>query len=102
MTNQTDFSHFKHFDPHTLLIAATRYFTGRMTISTVGFADELAKAWPDIPEKTRNIIQRDLQKEFEMDDLARENNDSYLPLGMDCDRAAWEKVRKAWLNMKQE
>ena len=53
----------RHFDPHMLLIAATRYFIGRMTIATCSFAqDELAKAWPHIPQKTRAIIRRELEE----------------------------------------
>lgn len=83
-----------------LLIAATRYFTGRMTIATCAFADELGKAWPEIPEETRNIIKRDLEDEFRRDDEARARGDQHKPLGMDCDRAGWEKVRAIWSNEK--
>jgi hypothetical protein len=87
-----------HFEPHMLIIAATRYFTGRMTIATCAFADELAKAWSEIPEETRNIIKRDLEDKFRRDDEARARGDQCKPLGMDCDRAAWEKVRAMWSN----
>ena len=93
---QDDFAHLRGFDPHTLLIAATRYFLGRMTISTCAHAEELAAAWPNIPESTRIFLRLDIEREFELDDKARARGDDYKPLGMDMDRAAWEKVRAAW------
>ena len=87
----------RHFDPHMLLIAATRYFIGRMTIATCHFAqDELAKAWPHIPQKTRAIIRRDLEEAFRDDDRDREQGASTRTMGWDCDRKAWEGVRAAW------
>lgn len=89
----------RYFDPHMLLIAATRYFIGRMTIATCSFAqDELAKAWHHIPQKTRAIIRRDLEEAFRDDDLEREQGVSRprRTLGWDCDRKAWESVRAAW------
>ena len=64
--------HLRDFDPHTPLIGATRYYTGRMTITACCFAEyELAKAWPRIPANTRSVIQRDLEEEFRRDDEAR-------------------------------
>jgi len=88
--------HLAHFEPHSLLIAAARYWIGRRTIAATCFAEELAKAWQDIPDKTRTIIRRDLENEFERDDRARDEGGTYHPLGDDCDRQAWEKVREAW------
>lgn len=84
------------FDAHSLIIAATRYYIGRMTIAACCFANELADAWPFLPVHARSIIRRDLSEAFERDDASRAANDSFKPLGMDCDREAWEKVRKAW------
>lgn len=89
-------SHLATFDAHTLLIAATRYYIGRMTITTASFAETLAVAWPDIPEHTRTIIQRDLEGAFEDDDRARRTGSAYFALGADCDRLGWERVRQAW------
>lgn len=81
------------FEADDLLIAATRYYLGRMTASTCYFAENLALAWNCIPENVQNILKRDIEAEFKLDDRAREENWSKKPLGMDCDRAAWEKVR---------
>ena len=89
--------HLTAFNPHCLLIFATRYCTGRTTIAAASFARELAEAWPTIPAHTRNIIKRDLEREFEDDDEARAQRETCRPLGSDCDRAAWELVRQAWL-----
>ena len=92
-----ELEHLTHFDLHTLLIGATRYYTGRMTITACCFAEyELAKAWPRIPANTRAIIARDLEEEFRRDDEARIEGTPYLPLGMDCDRRAWDAVRLAY------
>ena len=91
---------FSRFEPHCLLIAATRYYLGRMTISTCAFARDLAAAWPEIPEHTRSVLLRDIEDEFRRDDTARERGDEYKPLGMDCDRAAWQQVRNHWKNVE--
>lgn len=85
------------FDAHELLIFAARYCYGRKTIAAASFARELAEVWPTIPAHTRNIIRRDLTEAFNDDDEARAQGETYRPLGMDCDRAAWEEVRQAWL-----
>lgn len=86
----------RRFEAHSMLIAATRYYTGRRTIGACDWADRLASAWPEIPEGTRAVIRRDLETEFKDDDEARARGDQYKPLGDDCDRQAWEKVRQAW------
>lgn len=90
-------SHLQHFEAHTLLIAATRYFMGRRTIAAGHFAQhELAAHWDKIPEQTQRVIQRDLEEAFKSDDEARANGDSFRWLGDDCDRAAWDCVRQAY------
>ena len=90
------------FNHHGLLVAATRYFMGRMTIRTTCFARELATAWPELPEHTRITIQRELDEAFLRDDEARKRGDDYRPLGHDCDREAWEEVRRAYQASQRE
>ena len=86
------------FDAHGLIIGATRYYMGRMTIAACHFARyELPAAWPDMQTGTKAVIRRDLESAFESDDNARARGQNYRPLGMDCDRKAWEAVRAAWL-----
>ena len=84
------------FDEDSLLIASTRYHIGRATIATCCFAKCLADAWESIPELTRFLIKKDIEEAFERDDSARQLGFERNPLGMDCDCAAWEKVRKHW------
>ena len=85
------------FDVHSLIIGATRYYTGRMTIHAGMFAQyELARAWPLLLPNTKAVIRRDLEDDFRRDDEARARGEKYPPLGADCDRAAWEAVRRAW------
>ena len=92
--------------PSDLVFWSFRYFLGRMTIATVSFAEDLAKAWPFLDERVQQLIKRELEHEFELDDRARADKAekgeqsiykySSMPLGMDCDREAWQKVRDAY------
>lgn len=91
--------------PSDLVFWSFRYFLGRMTIATTSFASNLAKAWPFLDEHVQQLIKRELEYEFELDDRARADKaekreqsiyKSRLPLGMDCDREAWQKVRDAY------
>jgi hypothetical protein len=86
-----------HFDSHMILIAAFRYFLGRTTAVTGYFAQNLATAWPDIPEKTKEVIHLELEKAFAEDDKNRAEKSHYRRLGMDMDRETWQKVRDLWL-----
>ena len=83
-TNTTNPLNF--FDPHMLVIAATRYFIGRMTIATGSHCRELIMAWPHLPDQTKAIIQRDINEAF----------DSGRSMGMQIDRVNWERVRELW------
>lgn len=79
-----------------LLIPATRYYLGRQTIATCAHADELAAQWGQIDPMRQSILRRDIEEAFRDDDRDRARNSIVLALGADCDRLAWEKVRKAW------
>lgn len=79
-----------------MVIAAIRYCLGRMTYIVSDCADWIIENWNDWPESVRKIIQRDIDEAFVTDDEARNDRREYLPLGMDCDRQEWERVRKLW------
>lgn len=79
----------------TLWVGAFRYYLGRMTYAVGEFCWLLINQWPELPEMVRILIQRDLEEAFERDDKLRQNG-PYTPLGADCDRAEWEKVRSLW------
>ena len=79
-----------------MAVAAFRYCLGRMTYIVSDCADWLIEQWPNIAENARKVIQRDLEEAFKRDDEAREDGQDYKPLGHDCDRAQWEKVRRLW------
>ena len=88
---------FKDFGRDDLMaVAAFRYCCGRMTYIVSDCADWLVEQWPNITDNAKKVIQRDLESEFKQDDEAREEGRDYKPLGHDCDRAAWEKVRGLW------
>jgi len=81
---------------HLMVIAAVRYCIGRMSYIVSDCADWIIANWNDWPESTRNIIKRDREEAFKSDDEAREDDRAYFPLGMDCDRQQWERVRRIW------
>lgn len=79
-----------------MVIAAVRYCLGRMTYIVGDCADWLISIWPTLDEKTRAIVQRDIESEIKIDDENRAEGREHCRLGMDCDRAEWERVRKLW------
>lgn len=84
------------FDVEDLLVSATRYMLGRKSYAVALHCDALAEAWPQLSSWARQTIRRDVERAFRRDDWARAEGKERLPLGMDCDRASWEKVRRAW------
>ena len=81
---------------HLMVIAAVRYCVGRMSYIVSDCADWIIANWKDWPENTRAIIKRDIEESFVRDDESRIGCGEYHPLGMDCDRKEWERVRKLW------
>mgnify|MGYP001225345786 FL=1 len=85
-----------------IIFWAFRYFIGRQTIATCCFAEDLARAYPLLSDKIKNLIKRELEEEFRRDDKEREaaakenKKPRWLPLGADCDRESWEYVRRAY------
>ena len=85
--------------PDDLVFWSFRYFLGRMTIHTCCFAEDLARAWSHLDERVAGLIRKELDEAFRKDDELRSDEKCsrlYSPLGMDCDRAAWECVRRAY------
>lgn len=80
----------------TLWLGAFRYYCGRRSYAVSSFCDLLIAQWPALPERTRALIRRELEEDFECDARARADGLKYLPLGMDCDRAEWQRVRDLW------
>lgn len=84
----------------TLWLGAFRYYVGRMTYAVSDFCDLLIATWPTLPERTRSLIQRDLAEAFQRDDEMRTDERcgaAYYPLGSDCDRQQWLRVRALWV-----
>lgn len=81
-----------------MVVAAFRYCLGRRTYIVSDCVDWLLAHWEVFSDQTRSIIKRDLEEEFARDDAARAGGAGRLtyPLGMDCDRAQWERVRNLW------
>lgn len=80
-----------------MVTAAFRYCLGRQTYIVGACADWIVENWKRFPEGPRAVIQRDLEEEFKRDDQARAHGEDYKPLGWDCDRRDWERVRALWM-----
>ena len=84
----------------TLWLGAFRYYCGRMTYAVGDFCEILIAVWPELPDRTRVLIQRDLTEEFRHDDEQRaddvDGTRHYKRLGHDVDRKQWEKVQALW------
>lgn len=76
-----------------MVIAAFRYCLGRQTYIVSACVDWLMDIWRDVTENARGVIRRDLLEEFERDDKARLSGSDFRPLGDNCDRAEWVKLR---------
>lgn len=85
-------------DITTLWLGATRYYLGRMTYAVSDYCAMLRSQWHALPESTRTLILRDLDEAIQRDDKVRAESLGcrYLPLGMDCDRAQWVRLRE-WI-----
>lgn len=88
-------------DSRMIIVGAFRYYLGRMTISVSSFTDWLVHRWHNLDEGTRKIIAREIEEAFAADDAERAKakatggnlSSMGLPLGWDCDRASWARVR---------
>lgn len=90
----------EEFQMTILWVGAFRYHLGRMTYAVSDFCNLLIETWPTLPEHTRNLIRRDLEEEFKRDNEARTEGWPYRPLGDDCDRREWARVRALWVETK--
>lgn len=76
---------------------AVRYCLGRMTYAVDDCSRWLVSVWDRLDPEAQTCIRRDIDEQFARDDAARDNGNSRgLPLGMDIDRAAWQRVRNLW------
>lgn len=85
---------------HFAVVATFRYCLGRQTYIVQECVDWLMLHWPSIQKPVRTLIQRELERAFEQDDKVRAAGveGGYKPLGWDCDRQQWERVRALWAN----
>ena len=79
-----------------IVVWAVRYCLGRMTYVSGECATWLVRHWPQLSEETQQAIRRDVDQAFEADDKARGSDQPFKPLGWDCDRREWERVRALW------
>lgn len=83
-------------ETETLWLGAFRYYAGRRTYAVSDFCALLIAQWPTLPQKCRFLIERELSNWYVADNDARLYPGRPWPLGDDCDRAEWDKVRALW------
>lgn len=81
-----------------LWLGATRYYLGRMSASVDSFCTLLIQEWDTLPMSVRGLIRRDVEEAFARDDSQRyaATLSGPYPLGHDCDRDSWTRVRHLW------
>ena len=79
-----------------VIVWAVRYCLGGMTYVSGECRRWLERHWSQLSDETRKAIRVDVERAFAEDDLARAEGRNWKPLGWDCDRAEWERVRKLW------
>ena len=79
-----------------MALAAFRYCLGRMTYIVGDCERWIFANWEHFPPNVKKLIQREVEEEIKRDDEARAEGREHKPLGHDCDRAAWERVRTLW------
>lgn len=80
------------FDVSDLVMSSAAYYLGRRTANVSEFCDRLCRSWDCLPVAVQAFIRRIVDEAFERDSRAG----ATLPLGDDCDRAAWQRVRNCW------
>ena len=87
----------EHFDVEDLVMSATSYYLGRMTTLVETHCERLVKAWPTLSTGCQDYIRRVVETAFERDEAVKGGGElQYRPLGMECDRECWRKVRALW------
>lgn len=84
------------YETLTLWLGAFRYYLGRRTYAVESFCDILRRDFPTLPERARVLIIGELDDAFKKDDAARISG-TWKPLGDDCDREQWARVRALWI-----
>lgn len=75
-----------------LFLYSLRYAMGRTTAAPSDVADVIKAHWPNLCQRAKTFILRDLKQEIERDDRGRE--EGFKTLGDDCDRQTWDELLK--------
>lgn len=75
-----------------MAIAAVRYCMGRSSYIVGDCADWLKANWPELSDKAKQTITRDLRHALDQDDTDRITKQTHNHLGHDLDKAIWLDV----------
>ena len=87
------------FEDKLIIIGAFRYYLGLRSIAVSSFTEQLCRAWANLREDIKIIIERELEDAFARDDKALSEIQGepkelyYMILGDKCLRVCWEEVR---------
>lgn len=79
-----------------MALAGMRHCLGRSSYMVDICADWMLANWHHWRVELQALMRSDIDEFFAWDDQARANGDESKPLGLDRDRAAWERVRALW------
>lgn len=92
-----ELDHVSELPINYMIMSTIERCLGSKTIGAMFFVREVEASWDKLPAPVRDYIQRVVDESFAFDDEKRATGQmEWLPLGMDCDRAEWEKLRKRW------
>jgi hypothetical protein len=80
------------FDVQDLVMSSAAHYLGRRTANVSDFCDRLCRSWVCLPPPVQAFIRRIVDEAFERERHAR----TTLPLGDQCDRESWDRVRSCW------
>jgi hypothetical protein len=80
--------------PDFMIHQSFRYVLGRRTYAVQEWCDWCVENWNKIPESEQNIIIRELEESFKLDSASK--SEFFKPLGDECDKVCWERVRKLY------
>lgn len=90
-------SWMSYFDTEDLVKSSADYYLGRTSANVEFFCRDLCRAWTLLPEHVQRYIRMIVEEAFSRDDRLRSSGRAeHLPLGHDCDRRSWERVRALW------
>jgi hypothetical protein len=79
-----------------MVVSAFRYCLGRRSYVVSDCCEWIVAKWPEFADHTKALIHAELEEAFVNEKRRMDLGLGYGQLGMEMDRAEWERVRKLW------